>query len=122
MVVSTKTLIFNTEETNVQGNRNFHILMMYSNYSIKTLQFISVTVLKIIFKHGIPEKLDSGRMVWTLSLWTLGRLDSGRLDSKRLGAWPLDAWDLDAWTQDDWALGLWILGFSTPECLDFGRF
>ena len=86
------------------------------------MQFISVTVLKIIFKHGIPEKLDSGRMVWTLSLWTLGRLDSGRLDSKRLGAWPLDAWDLDAWTQDDWALGLWTLGFWTHECLDFGRF
>ena len=86
--------------------------MMYSNYAIKTLQFISGTVLKIIFKHSIPEKLDSGPMVWTL----------GRLDSKRLGAWLLDAWDLDAWTQDDWALGLWILGFSTPECLDFGRF
>ena len=49
-----------TEETSVQGNRNFRILMMYSNYGInisviigsmmaastKTLQFIS-----FIFKH-----------------------------------------------------------------------
>ena len=70
--------------------------MMYSNYAIKTLQFISVTVLKIISKHGIPEKLDSGHMVWTLTLWTPGRTDSGHLD----------AWTLDDWTLKDWALGL----------------
>ena len=57
--------VFKIKETNVQENRNFHILMMYSNYAInisviigsmmaastKTLQFISVTVLKIIFKR-----------------------------------------------------------------------
>ena len=106
--------------------------MMYSNYvinisviigsmmatSTKTLQFISVTVLKIIFKHGIPEKLDSGRMVWTLrlwtlGLWTLGRLDSGRLDFERLGAWPLDAWNLD-----NWKLGLWTLARLDLRRLD----
>ena len=37
---------------------------------------------------GIPEKLDSERMVWTP-----GRLDSGCLD-----AWTLDAWKLGLWT------------------------
>ena len=56
---------FKTEETNAQGSRSFHILIMYSNYAInisviigsmmaastKTSQFISVTVLKIIFKQ-----------------------------------------------------------------------
>ena len=54
---------FKTEETNVLGNRNLHTLMMYSNTinisviigsmiaaSTKSMQFISVTVLKIIFK------------------------------------------------------------------------
>ena len=54
-----------TKENTVQGNRNFHILIMYSNNAInismiigsvipsftKTLQFISVTVLKIVFKR-----------------------------------------------------------------------
>ena len=70
MVAFTKILkfmsagVFKIKETNVQGNRNFHILMMYSNYAInismiigsmmaastKTLQFISEKVLKIIFK------------------------------------------------------------------------
>ena len=70
MVASTKTLkfisarVFQKKETNVQGNKKFHILMMCSNYALnisliigsmmatctKTLQFISVTVLKIIFK------------------------------------------------------------------------
>ena len=69
--------VFKIKETNVQGNRNFHILMMYSNYAInisviigsmmaastKTLQFISVTVLKIIFKrHSGKDGL------WTLNL------------------------------------------------------
>ena len=53
--------------------------------SMKTLQFISVTVLKIIFK----------RYSGTLDVWS-GHLDSGRLD----------AWTLDAWTHDDWELGL----------------
>ena len=43
---------------------------------------ISVELAKKLFKiysknKGIPEKLDSGRMVWTLGLWTPGRLDSG---------------------------------------------
>ena len=70
MVASTKTLkimsaVFKTEEANVQGRRNFHILMMCSNYAInisviigsmmaastKTLQFISVTILKVILKQ-----------------------------------------------------------------------
>ena len=60
-----KTLkFFKTKETNVQGNKNFHILIIYSNAidisaiigsmmadSTKTLQFISVTVLKIISKR-----------------------------------------------------------------------
>ena len=75
MVAFTKTLkfmsagVFKIKETNVQGNRNFHILMMYSNYAInisviigsmmaafmKTLQFISVTALKIIFKWHIGK-------------------------------------------------------------------
>ena len=44
--------------------------------------------------YGIPEKLASGRMVWTLGLCTPGRLDSGQLDSGRLNAWTLDAWTL----------------------------
>ena len=39
----------------------------------------------------MPEKLDSGRMVWTFGLWTLGSwttgsLDSGLLDLGRLYA------------------------------------
>ena len=110
---------FKTEETNVQGNKYFHILIMCSNYAInisviigsimaastKTLQFISVTFLKIIFKrHSGKDGL------WThsldLRLWAPGRLNSGYLDSTSLGAWTLDALTLDAWT----------LG-----CLDFGR-
>ena len=83
MVASPKLLssyqqeFFKTEETNVQGNKIFHILKMYSNYAInisviigsmmaastKTLQFISVTVLKIIFKrHSGKDGL------WTLNL------------------------------------------------------
>ena len=71
--------VFKIKETNVQGNRNFHILMMYSNYAInisviigsmmpaftKTLKFISVTVIKIIFKrHTVKTTL------WTHGLDT----------------------------------------------------
>ena len=76
----------------------------------------------------MPEKLDSGRMVWTLGLWTLRRWTTGHLDSERmvpwtlgnwtLGPWtlglrttvPLDSGLLDAWTLDDWTLGFWNLG------------
>ena len=61
--------------------------------STKTLQFISVIVLKIIFKAAY-----SGRMVWTLRLRTAGSLIPGRLDSASLDAWTLDNWNLDAWT------------------------
>ena len=67
---------FLKHETNVQGNRNFHILVMYSNYGInisviigsmmaastKTLQFISITVLKIIFEQHAEKA----------GLWTYG--------------------------------------------------
>ena len=91
--------------------------MMYSNYAItisviigsvipaftKTLQFISVTVLKIIFKRhtGKAALWTHGLDAWTLRLWKTGRLDSGRLG---------------AWTLDDWKLGLWTLAR-----LDSGR-
>ena len=40
--------------------------------------------------NGIPEKLDSGRMVLTLGLWTLGCLNSGRLHSGHLDTWTLN--------------------------------
>ena len=79
--------------------------MMYSNYAItisvitgsmipaftKTLQFISVTVLKIIFKRHTGKAA-----LWThgLDAWTLGHWKAGRLDSGRLGAWTLDDWKL----------------------------
>ena len=36
---------------------------------------------------GIPEKLDSGRMIWTH-----GRLDFARLDAESLDSGGLDAW------------------------------
>ena len=59
---------------------------------------------------GIPEKLDSERMVWTP-----GRLDSGRLE----------AWTLDDCTPDDWTLGLCTDVFSifttTVEYLNFNE-
>ena len=76
----------------------------------------------------MPEKLDSGRMVWTLGLWTLRRWTTGHLDSERmvpwtLGNWTLGPWTLglrttvrldsgllDAWTLDEWTLGFWNLG------------
>ena len=83
IVAPTKTLkficqqkFFKTEETNVQGNKNFHILLIYNNAinisviigSImaaftKTLQFISVTVLKIIFKRHTGKAI-----LWTHDL------------------------------------------------------
>ena len=79
--------------------------MMYSNYRLnalltKTLQFISVTVLKIIFKRHTGKS-------WTLDAW------SGRLESKRLDAWTLQAWTLGPWTYGFYKLGLldaWKLG------------
>ena len=96
--------------------------MMYSNYAInisviigsmmaaftKTLQFISVTVLKIIFKRHTGKAAP-----WThgLDAWTLGLLNSGRL-----GAWTLDIWNLD-----NWKLGLWRLALWTLARLDSGR-
>ena len=82
--------------------------MMYSNDAInisviigsmipaftKTLQFISVKVLKIIFRRHTGKAAP-----WThgLDAWTLGLLDSGRL-----GTWTLDVWNLG-----DRKLGLW---------------
>ena len=100
--------------------------------STKTLQFISVAVLKIIFKrhsgkaglwtYGLDSftlgtwtmnawTLQAGTLgLWTHELWRLGRLDSRRLDSGRLGTWTLDAWNLDTWSQDDWYLDSRRLG------------
>ena len=129
--------------------------MIYSNYAInisviigsiiavstKTQQFISVAVLKL-FLNSIPEKLDSGRIVWTLKTldaWTHGlrtlglckpgSLDSGRVDSGRVGAW-----NVVAWTQENQALGrlesgrlevralnACMFGLWTPERLGFAH-
>ena len=93
--------------------------MMYSNYAInisviigsmmpdftKTLQFISVTILKIIFKRhtGKAALWTHGLDAWTLGIWTLGlattgRLDSGHLESGRLEVRALDACALDGCT------------------------
>ena len=81
---------------------------------------------------GIPEKLGSGRMVWTLRLWISGRLDSGHSDSGRLDTWTLDDWTLGLWTagrldcgplgygQLDASLGLCTLGLWTTGCMDSG--
>ena len=73
--------------------------------SAKTLQFVLVTVLKIIFKrHNGKAKLWTHGLdaytldAWRLELWTLGLCKPGRLDSGRLDSGPLDAWALDAWT------------------------
>ena len=101
--------------------------------STKTLQFISVAVLKIIFKrhsgkaglwtHGLDfSTLDT----WALGLWMLGHCKPERLDSGRMNSGGLDAWTLDAWTLEDWALalwrlGIWTLGLRTTGCLDSGR-
>ena len=106
--------------------------MMYSNAikisviigsmiaaSTKSMQFISVAVLKIIFKwrtektrfwtHGLDaQTLDAWKIeLWTLGLCKPGRLDFGCMDSASLDASTLNAWTLDAWTLDgDWTLGL----------------
>ena len=71
----------------------------------KTLQFISVTVLKIIFKRhtGKAALWTHGLDAWTLGLWKTGRLDSGRLG---------------AWTLDDWKLVLRTLARLDSGCLD----
>ena len=76
----------------------------------------------------MPEKLDSGRMVWTFGLWTLGHWATGNVDSGLLIPWTLSNWTigpwtlglrttvrldsglLDVWTLDDWTLGFWSLG------------
>ena len=47
---------------------------------------------------GIPEKLDSGRMIWTHGRLDFGRMDAGRLDFVRLDSERLDSGGLDAWT------------------------
>ena len=51
--------------------------------SLNTIRMSTISL--ISFNNGRPEKLDSGRMVWTLVLWTVGHLDSGRLE-----VWSLD--------------------------------
>ena len=48
---------------------------------------------------GIPEKLDSARIVYILGVWALGCLESGRSDSRRLVLGKLDACSLVTWTQ-----------------------
>ena len=48
---------------------------------------------------GMPENLDSPRIVYTLGLWVPGRLESGSSDSGRLVLGKLDAWTLVSLTQ-----------------------
>ena len=60
--------------------------------------------LRKIILNGIPEKLDFGRMDWSLGLWTTGLWTPGRLDAWTLG-------HLDTWT----------FGLCTPRHLDSGR-
>ena len=91
--------------------------------SMKALQFISVTVLKIIFKQysGKAENwtygLDAQTLdAWTLGHWTLGLRTTGHLDS---GCWEsgrLDVRTLDVWALDTRPFELW-----TPGRSDFGR-
>ena len=132
---------FFKQETNVQGSRNFHILMIYSNYGIN----ISVSDYRLndgCFHKNLAIHLNNSfknyfwtacRKSWTLDVWS-GRLDSGRLDAWTLGAWTLDSWalglcthglckpvHLDAWTLEDWVLGLWTLGIWTLGLRTTGR-
>ena len=95
------------------------ILLSFFFFNILNSGYPSKFILAKFLRFGhlqksIPEKLDSGRMVWTfglqtlglgtLRLWTTGSLDSGRLgskrlDSKRLGLWKtgrLDSGQLNA--------------------------
>ena len=65
--------------------------------------------------QGIPEKLDSGRMVGTVVLLIL---DAWTLEAWTLNVWTLEAWTLGLWTIGLWTLGLWTLGLWTPERLD----
>ena len=51
-------------------------------------------------QNGIPKKLGSGRMVWTLTLRTLRPLDFELLDSRHLDDWILEAWMLGLWTPE----------------------
>ena len=123
---------FKTEEPNIQGNRNFHILLMYSDYAInisliidpmkaastKALQLTSVTFLTIIFKRHSgkaelwthvqdAQTLNAGKLgLWTRGLCKPGRLDSGCMDPDHL---------------NDWTLGLWKTGCSDSGCLGSGR-
>ena len=60
----------------------------------------NVTLIFLALINGIPEKLGSGRKVWTLGVWTPGRLESRRLEYGQLDAWTLDAWTLDLWIQE----------------------
>ena len=71
----------------------------------KTLPFISVAILKIIFKRhtGKAALWTHGLDAWTLRISTLGlrttgHLDSGHLESGRLEVRALNAWALDACT------------------------
>lgn len=91
---------------------HFLIMSIFNQLELDNMSLItkSATLLKQIIKaiflkhyaeyikssYGIPEKLDSGRMVLMLGLWRPGRLGSRRLDS----------WTLDPWILDDWTLGL----------------
>ena len=68
--------------------RNFDIFDLFTGFAYKET-----------YLWGIPEKLDSGHMVWTLELWMPGCLASKCCDSGQLDAWTLDAWTLDSWTQ-----------------------
>ena len=63
--------------------RNFDIFDLFTGFAYKET-----------YLWGIPEKLDSGHMVWTLELWMPGCLASKCCDSGQLDAWTLDAWTL----------------------------
>ena len=118
----------------------FYYYFIFINYlAFRSNNFVILFIYGEIKLTYLPEKLDSGCIVWTPELWTPGlwnpgRLDIGHLDPGRLGAWTLevwtlglwtigrldsgrlDAWSLDSWTLDNWTLGLWTVGH-----LDSGR-
>ena len=96
-------------------------------------------------RDDIPEKLDSGRMVWRSGLWAPGGLDTDTgqlnfgchecLDSRRLVSWTLDVYTfelkmsgsldsgcLDVWTLNAWTLGLRMLWRLDSGHLDSGQF
>ena len=63
---------------------------------------------------GIPEKLDSARMVYILGLWVSGCLESGHSDIGRLALGKLDACILLSKVQSLIMVSL-IAGFSFPK-------